>query len=125
VRFLVDNAVSPSVAAGLLREGHDALHIRDRGLANRDDELLFELAARENRILISADTDFATLLALRRASKPSVILFRHRAPRRPEEQLRLLLAQLSQLSEPLEQGSLVSIEDARVRVRLLPLIPRQ
>jgi uncharacterized protein with PIN domain len=52
MKFLIDNALSPRVAGGLRAAGHDAVHVRDIGLAAATDEELFELAAAESRIIV-------------------------------------------------------------------------
>ena len=122
MRFLIDNALSPVVAEGLRQAVHDAIHVRDLGLAAADDETIFEHADRDQRVIISADTDFGTILAMRNVARPSVILFRGATPRNPIGQVKLLLANLREIAPSVERGAVVVLEPQRIRIRTLPMI---
>lgn len=121
MRFLVDNALSPLLANGLRQAGHEASHVRDYGMATAADDAIFDLAARDERVVVSADTDFGTLLSLWPETKPSVILLRRVSQRRPEAQLALLLANLPNVAAALDEGCIVVFDEKRVRIRRLPI----
>lgn len=119
MKFLIDNAVSPEVAELLRAAGHDAVHVRDRGMAEAEDEHVMALAAAEARVIVTADTDFGAMLLLRKAHRPSVILFRHGSARRPAHQAESLLANLPAITEDLTHGAIAVFRRDRIRVRRL------
>jgi len=122
MKFLVDNAMSPLVAEALREAGHDAAHVRDYGLQAAADDIILKRSDDEDRILISADTDFGTLLALYDKNKPSIILFRRGTSRRPETQVEIILNNMEDIETPLNEGSVVVIEKGRIRIRHLPIV---
>jgi len=76
VRFLIENTLSPAISDELNRSGHDAVHVRELGMQAASDGDVFDLA-QGGAVVVSTDTDFGTLLASRKETSPSVILFRH------------------------------------------------
>ena len=86
-----------------------------------DDIVIFERAAADDRIVVSADTDFGALLANRSVQKPSVIQFRGRGSRKPAALAHAIVSNLDQLVDALQSGSIVTFEPSRIRVRALPI----
>ena len=121
MRFLIDNNLSPLLAELLKTAGHDALHVRDVGLQAATDSVILERARTDDRVLISADTDFGTLLARSHATEPSVLLIRRLSGRRAADQFAIIQANLAPVADDLAAGSIIVLGDYRVRVRRLPL----
>jgi predicted nuclease of predicted toxin-antitoxin system len=121
VKFLIDNNLSPLLADALKAAGHDAVHLRDLRMQAATDHVVLERAKADERILVSADTDFGGLLARSGASTPSVILIRRLAGRRAAEQAAIILANLDQVAEDLTAGAIVVLHEDSLRVRRLPM----
>ena len=64
MRLLLDANLSPEVGRLLKEAGHDAIHVSEVGLLSAPDPEIMEAAAREGRVLLTADADFGALLAL-------------------------------------------------------------
>jgi hypothetical protein len=52
----------------------DTVHVRALSLRSAADDVVFQIAIAQERVLVLADTDFGTMLTLRKAACPSVIL---------------------------------------------------
>lgn len=84
------------------------MHV-DVGLADADDQTIFDFAAAEQFVVITADSDFTMLLAARHSGIPSVMLLRHVAELRPGAHAALLVANLPLVLDDLAAGAVVSL----------------
>lgn len=119
--LLVDANLSPAVAAQLRDAGYDAVHVIDVGLATAVDPDIVDYAEAHGLKIVTVDTDFPMLIALRRASSPSIVLLRGVNELAPDQHAALLIANLPAVTEDLDRGAIVSLGPDHLRVRSLPL----
>jgi len=98
VRFLVDRCAGRRLAEWLRTQGHDVVEARELG-RDPGDEALLDLAARQERIVVTLDTDFGALVYLCRWPSPSRTRPPSRCPSRGT--IRLMDEILSRYSEEL------------------------
>ena len=123
MKLLVDANLSPRLAKALEAAGHHSAHVGDVGLLTATDDEIFEFAEQNHFTIVSADSDFGTLLARHNTARPSFVLLRHVNELTPDEQIALLVANLPAVVEDLSEGAVVTITPDRMRVRPLPMFP--
>jgi predicted nuclease of predicted toxin-antitoxin system len=120
MKLLLDMGLAPRTAAFLSQLGHDACHLRDRGLIKLSDREVVQLAAVEGRAVLTFDLDYARILALQRLAQPSVILFRLESY--TTDSMNSLPSDLLVAYESdLQAGAIVVVDPHRVRLRRLPI----
>jgi len=122
MKFLGDMGISQSSINWLRQNAYDAIHLREEGLHRITDAEIIKKATKEGRIILTCDLDFGDLIAASGGICPSVIIFRLQNER-PENVNRRLEQVLEESSDALEKGAIISVEEARYRVRLLPSPP--
>lgn len=77
-------------------------------------------ASEEGSVILTCDLDFGDIMAASHEEHPSVIIFRleNETPGNVNERLDQVL---KESSRSLREGAIIIVEDARHRVRLLPL----
>jgi predicted nuclease of predicted toxin-antitoxin system len=119
MRFLLDMNLPPAMADWLRSEGHDAVHVREMGLADLPDRDVFARAVEDRRIVVTFDLDFSEIVGLGGATGSGVVLLRLRLVRQRYLRERLR-AGIAETAKALEAGAIVVVEDARIRIRRMP-----
>jgi predicted nuclease of predicted toxin-antitoxin system len=120
LNFLIDNALPPRLADLLVAAGHDAVHVRRYGIQSAQDDQILARALEEDRIVLSADSDFSAILAAQEAHRPSFILFRDPNLLGAQDYINILLPALPVLEPELLGGCVAVFRHGRLRVRKLP-----
>jgi len=115
MNFLVDAQVPPSLGTVLRDAGHDAVHTRDLPAQNwTPDTGINELSVREQRVVVTKDTDFYHSHLLH--GKPWKLLLIRTGNIRTRDLKTLFAQHLPAIIAALEENSLVELDRESVRV---------
>src|SRR5664279_446401 len=120
MNFLVDMNLSPRWAVFLKQAGFTAIHWSEIGPPTASDRELMAWASQREYIVLTADLDFAAILAATERRRPSVILVRSDILT-PDRLGGAVLAEIQKTKEELVAGAIVSVDAERARLRVRPL----
>jgi predicted nuclease of predicted toxin-antitoxin system len=119
-RLLANMNISPKTVKALRKEGWDIDRVSQFLPVNTSDQEILAFARQEDRVVITQDLDFSTLLALGGFDRPSLIILRL-SEGDPDTVSRRLIEVLPRIEQALSEGCSITIEDVAVRVRKLPI----
>ena len=114
MKILIDMNLSPDWVKVLEEAGWEAV-----GDIRAPDEVLITWARENDYVVFTHDLDFGVLLALTRAESPSVIQVRTQDVF-PEVLGERLIKVLQEQHSVLERGALLTVDEGKARVRILP-----
>ena len=120
LRLLANMNISPETVNALQEKGLDIIRVSQILPMTSSDAEVLDLARRENRIVVTQDLDFSSLLALGGFDRPSLISLRMRVSD-PEAITQKLLELLPEIQDMLAKGCAVSVDDYSFRIRWLPI----
>ncbi len=120
MKLLLDQGTPRSAADILRNAGLDTVHTGEVGLAEAEDAEIIRRAAIEDRIVVTLDADFHTILALSQVQKPSIIRIRIEGLRAEGFSL-LVQYVLSKCFDDLKTGAMLSVNQFQIRVRRMPV----
>ena len=121
MKLLVDMNLSPGWVTLLSEADIEAVHWSTIGIANAPDTEIMAYADANGYVVLTHDLDFRAILAVTHGEKPSVVQIRANDLRFSEIGGQVIAA-LRQMRSELDEGALLTVDPARTRLRLLPLL---
>jgi predicted nuclease of predicted toxin-antitoxin system len=123
MKFLIDMNLSPRWCDVLRQHGWEAVHWSHVGDHRAADRTIMDWARAHGYVVLTHDLDFGILLALTNAGGPSVVQSRTQ-DLSPEHLGAQLVSVLRNHAAEIEAGALVTVDEIRARVRILPIDER-
>jgi predicted nuclease of predicted toxin-antitoxin system len=120
MKLLIDMNLSPKWVSVLEEAGWEAVHWSRIGRPDAPDHEILRYAKSNGYVIFTHDLDFGTILAATKADCPSVIQIRAQDVA-PQHLGSLVLSALRQFDRHLEEGALVTVDQKKLRARILPL----
>jgi len=117
--LLIDINLSPDWVEVFEQQGWSALHWSTIGDPRATDTAIMAWAHAQGYVVFTHDLDFGTLLATTRAQGPSVVQVRTQDIM-PHSLGSRLVSILRQYESVLESGALITVDEIKSRVRILP-----
>ena len=120
MKLLLDMNLSPRWAGFLISQGWQCVHWSGIGAATDKDSEIMEFAAKNDYVVLTYDLDFGAILAATHGNKPSVVQLRTKDISVQAAGQKITSA-LRQTEAELSEGALLTIDEHRTRIRLLPI----
>ena len=114
MRLLLDENVSPSIVRPLSETGHDAYHVRDRGLMGQPDHVIWRHAVEEDRLMVTINARDFVRLAKREELHGGLVTFPSGSPPHEQPEADRLLGR-----DPMNRWLHIG-DDGEIRSRDLP-----
>ena len=120
MRLLADLHISPRTVEFIRALGHDVIRVSEVLPANSTDERIVAYALTEQRVILTQDLDFSSIVALSGKALPSLLILRLTSSR-IEHVNSVLERILLNVENDLATGAIVTVKDKRIRRRRLPI----
>lgn len=119
MKIVIDMNLSPDWVKVLTDAGWESVHWSTVGDMRATDDVIMSWARENGYVVFTHDLDFGVLLALTQAESPSVIQVRTQDVF-PEALGKRLVKVLQEHQATLEKGALLTVDEVKARVRVLP-----
>ncbi len=122
MKFLLNMNVPRKLGRLMEADGHKCRHVGEIAMARASDQSILAEAKQSGECVLTHDLDYGRLMAFSGESKPSIVIFRFRQAD-ADKLFHQITNSWREISEALQVGAVVLLEEAAARIRRLPLLP--